>query len=100
MGSASQPAAPREKQGQEPKMTTAEQVRILSKITTKNEAGRHFMEIYSTEEIEALEADGLLTINRPIHDATGISYSQEYWSVEVTDDGVALVEANPEDWDA
>lgn len=84
-------------------MTTSEQVRILSKITTKNEAGRHFMEIYSTEALEALEAleaNGLLTINRPIHDATGISYSQEYWSVEVTDDGVALVEANPEDWDA
>ncbi len=79
-------------------MNTAEQVRILSKITTNND-GRHFMEIYSTEAIESLEADGLLTINRPIH-KTGISYSQEYWSVEVTDDGVALVEANPEDWDA
>lgn len=81
-------------------MTTSEQIRILSKITTKNEAGQHFMEIYSTEALEALEADGLLTINRPIHGATGISYSQEYWSVEVTDDGVALVEANPEDWES
>ena len=58
------------------------------------------MEIYSTSDLEELEAAYLIAIHRPIHDATGISYSQEYWSVEVTNDGVALVEANPEDWDA
>jgi hypothetical protein len=82
------------------KMNTSDQVRILSRITTKNEAGRHFTEIYSGGDLSDLEAAGLLIIHRPIHSSTGIEYSQEYWSVEVTDDGIAIVEANPEDWDA
>ncbi len=81
-------------------MTTSEQVRILSKLCTRNEAGRHFTEVYGDSDLAALEEDGLIIIHRPIHEATGISYSQEYWSVEVTDGGIALVEANPEDWDA
>lgn len=81
-------------------MTTSEQVRILSKLCTRNEAGRHFTEVYDGADLAALEEDGLIIISRPIHEATGIFCSQEYWSVEVTDDGVALVEANPEDWDA
>jgi hypothetical protein len=81
-------------------VNTSEQVKILSKITTNNEAGRHFMEIYSGGDLDELEAAGLLIIHRPIHVGTGINYSQEYWSVEVTDDGIAIVEANPEDWDA
>lgn len=81
-------------------MNTSEQVRILANITTKDEAGRHFAEIYSATDIAELESDGLIIINRPTHEATGISYGQEYWSVEVTADGSALVEANPEDWDA
>ncbi len=79
-------------------MNTSEQVRILSKITTRDEAGRHFMEIYSPANLESLEAEGLLSIDRPMHEATGLSYSQEHCTVEVTADGVALVEANPEDW--
>jgi hypothetical protein len=80
-------------------MNISKQVRILSKITTRDESGRHFLEIYNTADLQELEAAGLLTIHRPIHGATGISYSEEYWSVEVTDDGIALVEAYPEDWD-
>lgn len=78
-------------------MNTSEQARILSKIATRNEAGRHFMEIYDTEALASLEADGLIEIYRQIHGATGIACSQEYWSVQLTDVGFDLVEANPED---
>ena len=59
-------------------MNTSEQVSILSKITTRNDAGRHFMEIYSLSDLESLEAEGLLSIDRPMHEATGLSYSQEH----------------------
>ena len=44
----------------------------------------------------SLEAAGLITVSRPIHEATGIPYGEEHYSVEVTAEGVELVEANPE----
>jgi len=70
-------------------MSTAE---ILSNIVTRDEAGRHFTEVYDLGEIEALEKEGLLKINRPVHD-TGIQYSQDYWTVEVTEEGLDLLES-------
>jgi predicted dehydrogenase len=76
-------------------MTTEQQVSILAVITTSDEAGKHFAEVYDHADLTELEADGLLTISRSVH-ATGIAYSQEYWSVQVTEDGIELVEANPE----
>jgi hypothetical protein len=79
-------------------MTTSEQVRILATLTTRDEAGRHFSGLYDLAEIEALENDGLIEIGRPVHCQTGIPYSIENWTVEVTDDGQDLVDANPEDW--
>jgi hypothetical protein len=39
MGSASQPAAPREKQGQEPKMTTRQQIIDISRQVSLGERG-------------------------------------------------------------
>lgn len=80
-------------------MTTEQQVRILSIITTRNEAGRHFTSIHSYADLLALESEGLITIDRPVHEATGIPYDQQYWSVEATPDGVATVESYPEYWD-
>jgi hypothetical protein len=71
----------------------AEKVKILSRITARDESGKHFIEVYRVAE---LEAEGLITIHRPNHEATGIPYSQEYWRVEVTDAGVEMVEAWPE----
>jgi len=68
--------------------------RELCTITTRDEAGRHFTEFSS--HWKELEEAGLIEIGRPVHEATGISYSQEYWSVQVTEDGLAVVEANPE----
>lgn len=80
-------------------MTTSDQVRILSKLCTRNEAGRHFTEAFEISALDALEDAGLILINRPTHEATGISYGMGFWSVDVTDEGISLVENNPEDWD-
>lgn len=81
-------------------MTTETKVRILSTLTTRDSAGTHFTVRVSSDDLAALEAEELITINRPIHEATGIPYSEEYYSVEVTEEGVALVEAYPEYCDA
>lgn len=77
-------------------MTTEQQVEILAVITTTNEAGRHFAEVYDYGDLMELEDEGLLEITRPVHGQTGIWRAQEHWSVEVTEAGIDLVEANPE----
>lgn len=77
-------------------MTTEDQVRILSTLTTRDEAGRHFTSLVGSEEIASLEAAGLITVSRPTHEATGIPYGEEHYSVEVTAEGVELVESYPE----
>ncbi|MHB8180081.1 MAG: hypothetical protein ACYDDR_04560 [Acidithiobacillus ferrivorans] len=74
-------------------MNIEQQEQILSQITTRDESGKHFTEIYNAGDLAELEADGLITIDRPEHEATGIPYAQEYWSVEVTDAGIEIVEA-------
>lgn len=79
-------------------MTTAETVCILSTLTTRDHAGRHFTERHTSADLADLESRGLITIGRPVHEPTGIPYGQEHWAVEVTAEGVGLVEANPEDW--
>ena len=78
-------------------MTTEEKVRILSTLTTRDEAGRHFTSRVSSEDIKSLEVEGLIEVSRPIHEPTGIPYSEEHYSVSITEDGVELVDANPED---
>ena len=77
-------------------MTTEQKVQILAEITTTNEAGRHFTTLYDADDLWALEEEGLIEINRPVHEATGIEYSEEHWAVQVTPDGIDLVEAHPE----
>lgn len=77
-------------------MTTRQQVRILSTLTTRDEAGTHFTQRYGDTALQALEKAGLIVINRPVHEAAHIPYSQEYWDVEITEDGITLVEAHPE----
>lgn len=74
---------------------TDERLRILGTITTRDEAGRHFTERFDSIDFEALEAAGYLDIRRPIHQPTGIAYTQDHWTVEVTPAGQELVdEAN------
>jgi len=79
-------------------MTLEEQVRILAVITTRDETGRHFLERHRGDDIAKLEAAGLVAINRPVHSATGIPYSPEYYTIEVTEEGQALVDAHPDLW--
>lgn len=69
---------------------TADAIRDLASLTTKNESGQHFTE-YSMHW-EELEAHGLIRVIRPVHQGTSIPYSQEYWTLEVTDYGRDAVE--------
>ena len=64
-------------------MTTDHDKRMLGSLATKDDAGRHFAETHSAEWLDRMEAAGYITIDRPIHSATGIPYSQEHWTVEV-----------------
>jgi hypothetical protein len=79
--------------------TTETRVFALSTLTTRDHAGRHFRERYDADVIEDLESAGLITINRSIHEATGLPYGPETDTVEVTEEGQELVDANPEYWD-
>ncbi len=77
-------------------MDTIKQVAILSRITTRDEAGTHFSALYDDADLDSLVADGYLHIERPTHGATGIPYSVEFATCTVTADGMALIDANPE----
>lgn len=75
----------REKQAEElaaPEIA-ADDRRLLGTLCTRDDAGKHFTETHSAEWLGRMEAAGYITIDRPVHPATGIPYSQEYWSVEV-----------------
>lgn len=63
---------------------TREDKLMLGHLTTRDEAGRHFTEAYPGNWLERMEAAGYITIHRLVHEATGISYSQEYYTVEVS----------------
>jgi hypothetical protein len=58
---------------------------LIETFTNKDEAGRHFTERYTDEEIDALEAAGYIEVTRPVHEPTGIPYSQQYWTAEPTE---------------
>jgi len=79
-------------------MTDEERAYILARIVTRDEAGRHFLEVWPWESLHELEEAGLIEIVRPVHEPTGIPYAQEYWSVLVTEDGVDVMESWPECW--
>jgi len=79
-------------------MIDEEQAYILARIVTRDEDGRHFLEVWPWAALRELEEAGLIEIDRPVHEATGIPYAQEYWSVRVTEDGLGVVEAHPECW--
>lgn len=71
---------------------TDQQLRILGTITTRDGAGRHFTEVFNGNDLEQLEDAGLIEITRPVH-PTGIPYSAEYSTVEVTEAGQYEVDA-------
>ena len=69
---------------------TDKMIEELSLIATRNEHGQHFAEW--SEHYEALERAGLIRINRPVHEPTGVPYSIEHWTLEVTPAGQAVVD--------
>lgn len=73
---------------------TDDQIYELGTLTTRDEAGTHFTEYSASWQV--FEELGLIEITRPVHDATGISYSCEYWGLEVTAAGQALIDSRPE----
>lgn len=58
----------------------------LKYACTRNDSGQHFTEFMRYWDY--LEYVGLIAIDRPIHQPTGIPYSSEYWSLEVTQLGL------------
>jgi hypothetical protein len=66
-------------------------IKVLSTLCERDEAGRHFTETCGC--LEELEAAGWVEVDRPVHQPTGIPYSQEYWRMRVTDEGAAEVES-------
>lgn len=69
-------------------------IRDLCIATTRNEAGQHFTEFLSHDE--EMEELGLIKVNRPVHEPTGIPYSCEHWTLEVTEYGMEIIDSNPE----
>jgi hypothetical protein len=55
----------------------------LGKITTRDESGRHFTEVYAEAWLAEMESLGVIEITRPVH-PTGIPYAMESWRVVVT----------------
>jgi hypothetical protein len=74
---------------------TKRMIADLGRITTRTASGEHFTTAFAGRW-EPLELAGLIEIDRPIHGDSGIPYSMEYWTVEVTDAGRDLVAAHPE----
>jgi len=70
---------------------TREAMVELAELSTRNEAGRHFLEF--SNHWEELEAAGFIEVTRPVHEATGIPYDSQYWTLCVTDDGVDAVQS-------
>jgi hypothetical protein len=63
---------------------TADDRRQLGELTTRDDGGRHFTEVYGTGWLEEMASLGLIRIDKPVHTATGIPYSAEYWAVLVS----------------
>ena len=69
---------------------TREILAELGKISTFNEDGRHFTQFL--KHWQDLEEAGLVEVYRPDHESTGIRYSQEFWNIELTDEGRDVLE--------
>ena len=80
-------------------MSIRDTVNILSTMTNRDEAGRHFTVRYADEVISELESLKLIEVHRPVHEPTGIPWSEEHWHLAVTQAGIDLVEAYPEYWE-
>lgn len=66
--------------------TMSEVLTELQHACTRNDSGQHFTQFMRYWDY--LEYVGLIAIDRPVHQPTGIPYSFEYWSLEVTQLGL------------
>lgn len=66
----------------------------LCEMTTRDEAGVHFTE--NREYYTDLERLGLIQINRPIHEQTGMDYDISYWTISFTPEALEVIDAHPE----
>ena len=64
--------------------TKTELANALATFVERDEVGRHFTTIYPNDLIEALEAEGLIDVARPVYD-DGTPSIPEYWHAEPTD---------------
>ena len=81
-------------------MGLEETVRILSTMSEKDHAGRHFTTRYSDAVLAELRDRGLIEVTVPVHESTGLDYAAEYHRLAVTQEGIDLVESCPEYHDA
>ncbi len=65
---------------------TVEDLKQLATLVTRGEDGVHFMTRYDTDWLLSMEEAGYIVISRPVHEPTGLAYSEEYWSVQVVAD--------------
>lgn len=66
--------------------------KLLGRLTTRDEAGTHFTQIYDPDWLQDAESRNFIQITRSVHEPTGIAYGQEEWTVEVTPFGIAMGE--------
>lgn len=71
---------------------TDEMLREFVVITTRDKSGRHFTEW--ARHWEELEEAGLIVVTRPIHQPSGLLYSEEHWSVETTELGQEYIDTH------
>lgn len=71
---------------------TQKDARLLGKLTTRDEAGTHFTQLYPDEFLDRMEKAGYIEIIKPVHDC-GIAYGQDEWGVRVTEAGIEAGEA-------
>lgn len=74
-------------------MLTREDWQKLGNLTTRDEAGEHFTRRYPRAWLDRMEQAGMIKIYKPVHPATKLQYSEEYWSVELTPEAIARGEA-------
>jgi hypothetical protein len=60
----------------------------LADFCERTESGKHFTEAFHYWTV--LEECGWLAVHRPVHPATGIQFSQEYWRAELTREGMEV----------
>jgi hypothetical protein len=68
-------------------------LQMLGTICTRDESGTHFTAKYPNEWLDKMESTGMIEIHRPVHQITGYTYSEEYYSVEVTEKAIAIGES-------